>query len=117
MFTKAGAGSSCVLASHHEAQRPPAFSRGARRCATAAPTRSIRTLDVPQCAGCDRGHAETMASFLFRCPNTGYRVQGWVADDGSENGQETYEPVSCLACRQLHLVDPRNGRVLGSDDE
>ena len=24
-----------------------------------------------------------MAIFLFRRPNTGYRVQGWVADDGS----------------------------------
>ena len=33
-----------------------------------------------------------MATFLFRCPNTGYRVQGWVADDGSEDTDETYAP-------------------------
>ena len=39
-----------------------------------------------------------MATFLFRCPNTGYRVQGWVADDGSEDAEATYETVSCHAC-------------------
>jgi hypothetical protein len=54
-----------------------------------------------------------MAPFLFFCPNTGYRVQGWVADDGREDARETYETVRCHACRQLHLVNPRSGRVLG----
>jgi hypothetical protein len=59
-----------------------------------------------------------MAAFLFLCPYTGYRVQGWVADDGaSENGGKTYETTSCLACGQVHLVNPKNGRVAGSDDE
>jgi hypothetical protein len=58
-----------------------------------------------------------MAPFLFRCPNTGFRVQGFVADDGSEVGEETYETVSCQACRQVHLVNPTTGRVLGSDGE
>ena len=58
-----------------------------------------------------------MAIFLFRRPNTGYRVKGWVADDGSDAAGETYETVSCQACRQMHLVNPRTGRVMGSDDE
>ena len=58
-----------------------------------------------------------MAPFLFRCPNTGRHVQGWTADDVSEEAGETYETVSCYACRQLHLVNPTTGRVLGSDDE
>jgi hypothetical protein len=59
-----------------------------------------------------------MATFLFLCPNTGYRVQGWVADDGSpESSGETYEAVSCLACGQVHLVNKNSGRVAGSDDE
>jgi hypothetical protein len=58
-----------------------------------------------------------MAPFLFRCPNTGLHVQGWVADDGSDNPDETYEAVSCHACRQVHLVNPTTGTVLGSDDE
>jgi hypothetical protein len=57
-----------------------------------------------------------MAAILFR-PNTGYRVQGWVSDDGSEDTAETYESVACYACRQVHLVNPTTGKVLGVDDE
>jgi hypothetical protein len=55
--------------------------------------------------------------FLFRCPNTGFQVQGWAADDGSEDDRATYEGVTCLACRGLHMVNPKTGAVLGSDDE
>jgi hypothetical protein len=58
-----------------------------------------------------------MAPFLFRCPTTGLQVQGWTADDVSEEAGETYETVSCHACRQVHLVNPSTGRVLGVDDE
>ena len=35
--------------------------------------------------------------FLYRCPNTGFRVQGWVEDDDSEDG-ERYEGVICHSC-------------------
>jgi hypothetical protein len=55
----------------------------------------------------------SMAAFLFFCPNTGYRVKGWVADDGREDDRETYESVSCHACGQVPLVNPRAGRELG----
>jgi hypothetical protein len=72
---------------------------------------------VPQGSGSDRPYDAPMAPFLFRCPNTGLHVQGWVADDGSVDGRKTYEVVSCLACRQVHLVNPTTGRILGSDDE
>jgi hypothetical protein len=58
-----------------------------------------------------------MAPFLFRCPNTGFRVQGLAADDGSEDDRDVYESVTCLACRGLHMVNPKTGKVLGSDDE
>ena len=58
-----------------------------------------------------------MATFLFRFPNTGYRVQGWVADDGSEDTEGTYETVSCHACQQVHLVNPSTGKVLGVVDD
>jgi uncharacterized Zn finger protein len=58
-----------------------------------------------------------MATFLFYCPNTGHQVQGWVADDVfTESGGETYEAVRCHACGQVHLVNPKNGRVAGCDD-
>jgi hypothetical protein len=61
-------------------------------------------------------HVSTMATVLFRCPNTGDRVQGWFVDDVSGDS-ETYEAVTCLACRQVHMVNPRTGKVLGTDEE
>jgi hypothetical protein len=55
--------------------------------------------------------ASSMAVYLYECPNTGYRVQGWSADEVSSD--DTYETVTCEACKQLHLVNPATGRVLG----
>jgi hypothetical protein len=55
-----------------------------------------------------------MAPFLYRCPNTGLNVQGWVADDPTERDKETYETVTCTACTRLHVVNPSTGRVLGT---
>jgi hypothetical protein len=58
-----------------------------------------------------------MAAFLYRCPRTGLKVQGWVADGDHELGEATYEPVTCTACAGLHLINPKNGRVLGGDED
>jgi hypothetical protein len=55
-----------------------------------------------------------MATVVFCCPNTGARVQGWFADDGTENDDEIYETMTCTMCTQVHLVN-RAGRVLGAD--
>jgi hypothetical protein len=57
-----------------------------------------------------------VAPFLFRCPNTGYRVQGFIAEDAGEES-ESYQAITCLACQQAHLVNPATGKVLGKDDE
>jgi hypothetical protein len=63
-----------------------------------------------------------MTPFLYRCPVRGLRVQGWFADSPSDTGREVFaEPVSaevfegvtCLACGQLHLVNPRTGKLAG----
>jgi hypothetical protein len=43
---------------------------------------------------------------------TGYRVQGFSAEDISED-HHIYEPVTCPACRQVHHVNPRTGAILG----
>jgi hypothetical protein len=43
-------------------------------------------------------------------------VQGWFADDVSATEGETYEPVTCLACRQTHFVNRSTGRTLGDDE-
>jgi hypothetical protein len=58
-----------------------------------------------------------MGAFLFRCPNTGLRVQGWGEDDDSEHSGEAYKGVICHACGWLHLVNPKTGETVGGDDK
>ena len=41
-----------------------------------------------------------MGPFLYRCPNTGFRVQGWVEDDESEDSDDAYEGVAGAALGQ-----------------
>ena len=60
-----------------------------------------------------------MATFVYRCPTTGLRVQGRVADDlseGERKGQQ-FEGVTCSVCRRIHLVDPKTGKLLGEADK
>jgi hypothetical protein len=57
-----------------------------------------------------------MPPFLYRCPNTSDNVQAWVADD-PEDEDLTYVQVTCLACAQVHVVNPKSGRVLGAVDD
>jgi len=56
-----------------------------------------------------------MAPF-YRCPNTGLRIQALAAEEITE-GEDTYEAVTCIMCRQVHLVNPHTGKVLGEDIE
>jgi hypothetical protein len=55
-----------------------------------------------------------MATFLYRCPNTGLNVQGWSADEVPSS--ETYEVVTCLACGRVHLVNPATGKTPDDED-
>ncbi len=52
-----------------------------------------------------------MPLFLYRCPNTGLRVQGFSADDVAVDAH-MYEPVVCTACKRTHPVNPATGVVL-----
>jgi hypothetical protein len=58
-----------------------------------------------------------MAQFIYRCPTTGFNVQGWVADDPeAERDDESYQTVVCVACTRQHLVNPKTGKVLGGQE-
>jgi hypothetical protein len=57
-----------------------------------------------------------MPTFLYRCPTTSKTVQGFIAEDVSDD-PNAYETVTCLACRQVHLVNPMTGKVLGTNEE
>jgi hypothetical protein len=51
-------------------------------------------------------------AFIYRCPNTGLKVQGWIAEDPTERLAENYASVTCTACAHVHPVNPKNGKVL-----
>ncbi len=51
-----------------------------------------------------------MVAFVYRCPATGQKVQGHVADELIDGA--TYEAVTCTACGRAHLVNPKSGKVL-----
>ncbi len=58
-----------------------------------------------------------MPPFVYRCPITDLRVQGFIADDPTEDRSEDYEAVKCTACIWTHWVNPKTGKVLGADDD
>jgi hypothetical protein len=58
-----------------------------------------------------------MGAFIYRCPTTALNVQGWFADEVADDEEMTYEPVTCLACNRVHLVNRVTGKVLGPVDE
>jgi hypothetical protein len=58
-----------------------------------------------------------MPPFLYCCPNTGYRVQGFTAEEVSDKDADAVVTVTCIICNQVHLVNPVTGRVVGVDDE
>ena len=57
-----------------------------------------------------------MPPFLYRCPDTGFRVQGYSPEQTSDDAN-TFEPVTCIACNQVHWISPVTGKVLGEADE
>lgn len=54
-----------------------------------------------------------MTTFLYRCPKTGFNIQGWVAD-APEPG--AYVSVACPLCNLVHLVDPTTGKGPNTDE-
>ena len=53
-------------------------------------------------------HFAKVRTFVFRCPTTGYNVQGRY--EGGSGPLPTFVGQHCLACNALHVVDPRTGK-------
>jgi hypothetical protein len=47
-----------------------------------------------------------MTLFVYRCPNTGKKVQGRTDDPPVADDLDAYQSVECNACSQLHWVNP-----------
>ncbi|MFZ0094156.1 MAG: hypothetical protein WAK97_09565 [Pseudolabrys sp.] len=57
-----------------------------------------------------------MATFIFRCPRTGFNVQAFTAGNGDRDN-EAYEAITCIACQRVHLVNPTTGKIVADDDD
>jgi len=58
-----------------------------------------------------------MATFLYQCPLTARKVQGWAADEASASDVQTLLPITCLACGAVHFVDPESGKTASTDSK
>ncbi len=58
-----------------------------------------------------------MVTFVYCCPNTGFRVQGYSPEQASDSDPNHFEAVTCVMCRQVHLVNPTTSKVVGEGAE
>ena len=80
------------------------------------PALAVRVdLALDQCRAAFGRHIFAMAHFVFKCPATGLDVQREL-DDDPDISENEYEAVRCLACAGLHLVNRKNGKVLGQHE-
>jgi len=56
----------------------------------------------------------TLMHRLYRCPNTGVRVQSYACIKTVDG---VYEVVTCNICRGVHLIDRASGRMLSEDED
>jgi len=55
--------------------------------------------------------------FLFRCPTTGEEVQGFLVEETLSDNPDAYEPVTCLSCGQVHLINLKTRKIAGEETE
>lgn len=59
-----------------------------------------------------------MPSFMYRCPTRRIHTHAWIADEAhAKAGKDEFVSVSCLACQQAHLMNPRTGALAGSEND
>ena len=61
------------------------------------------------------GHLKyKMRGISFRCPTREMHTQAWIADDIQAGSENEYLTVDCIACRGIHLINPRTAEVIGA---
>jgi len=60
-------------------------------------------------------HRHRMTTLIFRCPITGFHVEGFRPEQTSD--EDLYEPVNCIVCDGIHMVNLATGKVLGEADD
>jgi len=69
-------------------------------------------IDLHQAIFVRAADAVHMPLFLYRCPTTGYRVQGLASEDTSGD-HDIYEPTTSPVFHRGHHVNPATGALLG----
>ena len=69
------------------------------------PVHALTCIKAHRECKCQRDGVRT---FVFRCPTTGYNVQGRY--EGGSGPLPSFVGQHCLACNGLHVVDPRTGK-------
>jgi len=57
------------------------------------------------------------STFLYRCPNTSQTVQRWSTDEVTDNDDDIYQSLACVACTRVNLVNLTTGEVLGEEED
>lgn len=60
-----------------------------------------------------RSKMASMRAFTFRCPSTGYPVEGRY--DSTETPPPSYVSQGCIACGRLHMVNPLTGKLMAEE--
>lgn len=82
------------------------------------PARLSQSISVSRiCSPTESRYVDSAMPFLFRCPITGSEVQGFLAQETPSEDPNSFEPVTCLACGQVHLVNFKTGKVLDERSE
>jgi len=56
-----------------------------------------------------------MRALVYRCPATGFNVQGFVAEEASDL-ETTYVSLPCPLCSRTHLINPATGKGPGDPE-
>ena len=56
-----------------------------------------------------------MVNFPYRCPATGYRLEGRQPAPAAPSPMITYVAEHCPACGGVHIVNPATGKLLSEE--
>ena len=79
------------------------------------PAHDSQRIDADQSLVSADGAVDYNGPFNYRCHNTGLRIQALAAAEEIAEDADRYEPVTCVMCRQVHLMNPWTGKVLSED--
>lgn len=54
---------------------------------------------------------------LFKCPQTGLKVQAWLEDPPENEARDSYQGMDCPACTLVHYVHRVSGKLLGEQGD